>query len=67
MRVSAILVEEPPVWEFRGGHFFRTCQQSGATEAFPPNVFFKTFAGMAAVAREYRCDGADIIQFPATG
>lgn len=60
--VPAVLVEEPPEWEFSGGHFFPTW--NGQRWAFPPNVFFKKFASMAEVAREYRVGSAEIIQFP---
>jgi hypothetical protein len=62
-RMQAVLVEEPPLWEFRGGHFFVTCEQSGICRAYPPNVFFRTFAGMAEVAKEYKFGGAEIVQF----
>lgn len=63
-RIPAVLMEEPPTWEFRKGHFFVTCEQSGICRAYPPNVFFKAFAGMAAIAKEYDFGGADIVRFP---
>lgn len=64
MSVQAVFVEEPPMWEFRSGHFFVTCPQSGICRAYPPNVFFKTFAGMAECAKQYNFGGAEVIQFP---
>jgi hypothetical protein len=63
-KLQAVLVEEPPVWEFRGGHFFVTCEQSGVCRAYPPNVFFRTFADMAEAARQYKFTSAEVIQFP---
>jgi hypothetical protein len=64
-RMSAVLVEQPPEFEFRDGFFFVYCPQSCVCRAYPPHQFFKTFAAMAEVAREYRFASAEVIPFPA--
>jgi hypothetical protein len=39
--IPAILVEEPPQWEFRGGHFFVTCEQSGVSPSLRAQRLFQ--------------------------
>lgn len=60
----AVLVEEPPAFDFRGGMFFVFDRKTGIHRAYPPSVFFRTFAAMGEAARKYRIEGAEIIQFP---
>jgi hypothetical protein len=58
----AILVEDQPEWEFRGGFFFVTWNEK--TWCYPPHAFFKMFAAMGEVARQYNFAGAEVIPFP---
>lgn len=60
-----MLVEEPPVFEFRGGLFYVTDPKAGICRAYRPHTYFATLAAMAKCAREYRVSGAQVIPFKA--
>jgi hypothetical protein len=62
-----ILVEEPPEWDFRGGFFVVSCPRTGVCRAYPPGLFFKTLAGMAEIARQYRFGEGEVVAFPKLG
>jgi hypothetical protein len=59
-----VLVEETPTWDFRGGFFVVSCQRTGVCRAYPPRLFFKVLADMAAIAREYRFGEGEVVAFP---
>jgi hypothetical protein len=61
------LVEEPPVFEFRGGLFYVTCPLMVVSRVYRPNTYFATLAAMAACAREYRLSGAEVVPFRRDG
>jgi hypothetical protein len=58
---AAVLVEEPPEFEFRNGLFYVCCPLTGVCRAYRPHTFFKTIAKMVEVGRSYRMASAEVV------
>jgi hypothetical protein len=52
----AVLVEEPPEFEFDGWLFYVCDAKTGTCRAYRPETFFRTFARMAEIGREWRIE-----------
>lgn len=63
MRERAILVEEPPEFEFRDGMFYAS-YENGNCWAWRPNTFFQALTRMARVSRDFKCGSGEVIAFP---
>lgn len=60
---AAVLVEEPPEFEFKDGLFW-VCDCQGRRVMLPA-VFFRSFHGAARALQAYHTrSGAEIVEFP---
>jgi hypothetical protein len=63
---AAVLLEEAPDIELRGGLYYVTDHIGDGTivRVMRPNVFFRLFARAGEAARLHKFAGAEIIDFP---